>query len=138
MTVDSCHTHTPPAAFNHHLFEAIAALVSNVCKSDPSGAVVGQFEVALFPPFNAVLGEQVTEFSPYVFQILAQLLEFNSTHAALASKPLSPNYTVLFPLLLNPVNWMNRGDVPALVRLVAAYLIKVSVFIYRYILNEFC
>ena len=110
--------------FNHHLFEAIAALVSNVCKSDASGAVVGQFEEALFPPFNAVLGEQVTEFSPYVFQILAQLLEFNSTHAALASKPLSSNYTVLFPLLLNPVNWMNRGDVPALVRLVAAYLIK--------------
>mgnify|MGYP006105596029 FL=1 len=82
------------------MFEAIAALVSNVCVGDSSGVVVTQFEEALFPPFYAVLGEQVTEFSPYVYQILAQLLEFNSTHAALASKPLSENYTRLFPLVI--------------------------------------
>jgi exportin-2 (importin alpha re-exporter) len=32
----------------------------------------------LFPPFQAVLSLDVAEFSPYVFQILAQLLEFRA------------------------------------------------------------
>lgn len=32
------------------------------------------FEERLFPPFEGVLSMDVAEFTPYVFQILAQLL----------------------------------------------------------------
>ena len=55
------------------MFEAIAALVRSLCAA--SAAAVDAFEAMLFPPFQYVLQKDVSEFSPYVFQILAQLLE---------------------------------------------------------------
>jgi exportin-2 (importin alpha re-exporter) len=59
--------------FNHFLFESTAVLVGSACKMDPN--LTGSFETMLFPPFQTVLAMDVAEFSPYVFQILAQLLE---------------------------------------------------------------
>lgn len=57
------------------------------------------------------------EFAPYVFQILSQLLEIRPL-------PLPPAYMALFPPLLSPVLWERSGNVPALVRLLQAYLQK--------------
>lgn len=62
--------------FNHYLFESTAVLVNSACSMNP--ALTDQFEALLFPPFQAVLSLDVAEFSPYVFQILAQLLEFRA------------------------------------------------------------
>ena len=60
--------------FNHYLFESTAVLVGSACAANP--ALTGQFEALLFPPFQHVLAADVAEFTPYVFQILAQLLEY--------------------------------------------------------------
>lgn len=46
-----------------------------MCKASPSPDTVNKFEGLLFPPFQAVLSKEVAEFLPYVFQILALLLD---------------------------------------------------------------
>lgn len=60
--------------FNHYLFETIAVLVRNVCAQNR--AQVEAFEQVLFRPFEVMLSmESCSEFGPYVFQILGQLLQ---------------------------------------------------------------
>ena len=60
------------------------------------------------------LTNSVTEFIPYVFQLLALLIESNP------SAPLPERYQALIGPLLAPVLWESRGNVPALVRLLQA------------------
>lgn len=94
--------------FSHYTFEAIGCLVKY------SVSVIGaqNLENGLFPPFLEILGADVSEFVPYVFQILAQVL---------ASTPLSvglsQNYVQLIRPLMSPSVWELRGNVPALVSL---------------------
>jgi exportin-2 (importin alpha re-exporter) len=78
-------------------------------------ALTDQFEKLLFPPFQSVLSMDVVEFSPYVFQILSQLLEFRPDG-------ISEAYRALFPPLLAPQNWERKANCPALARLLKAYL----------------
>ncbi|KAK8954305.1 Exportin-2 [Platanthera zijinensis] len=103
-------------AFNHYLFEAIAALIRRTCEKDPS--FISVFEAALFPGLEKILSENVTEFWPYAFQIFAQLVE-------MSRPPLSHNYMELFKILLMLETWKRSANVPALVRLLQAYLQKV-------------
>lgn len=105
-------------SYNHYLFESIAALVRNVCSKDPSQTAA--LEALLFPPFQTVLQMDISEFTPYVFQVLAQLLEYRPTETGLGEA-----YTSLFSPLLTPTLWDRKGNVPGLVRLLTAYL-KVS------------
>jgi hypothetical protein len=55
------------------MFEALAALIRFICEANPEA--VGAFESSLMPPFQEVLTRDVADFLPYVFQLLAQLLE---------------------------------------------------------------
>lgn len=59
------------------------------------------------------------EFSPFVFQILSQLLELHSDGLPEAYQAL------LQPILMAPL-WMQRGNIPALTRLLRAVLQKGS------------
>lgn len=59
------------------------------------------------------------EFHPYVFQIFAQLIEARP-------QPLPALYLQLFKPLLAPLFWERPGNVPALTRLLRAYLAKAS------------
>ena len=131
-------------SFNHYLFESVAALVGSVCAANGQAAVAS-FEQLLFPPFQRVLQQQVEELSPYVFQIFAQLLELGpgeggggggaaggraagggaaGAGAAAGGGGVSATYQQLYPPLLSPALWSERGNVPALVRLLHAYLRK--------------
>jgi exportin-2 (importin alpha re-exporter) len=108
--------------FNHYLFECLAVLIKSVCTSSSPETLNGacdQFEALLFPPFQAVLSQDVVEFVPYVFQILAQLLNSRPK-----GTPLSDSYKSLFPPLLMPVLWDRKGNVPALTDLIRAYTCK--------------
>uniref|UniRef100_A0A7S2TRB0 Exportin-2 n=1 Tax=Lotharella oceanica TaxID=641309 RepID=A0A7S2TRB0_9EUKA len=99
--------------FNHFLFETLACLITNVCKRNPGA--VEKFESSLFPPFQTMLQmETCQEFGPYVFQILSQLLEKHTK----MTKP----YVSIFPALLHPKMWANKGNIPAMIRLLVAYL----------------
>jgi exportin-2 (importin alpha re-exporter) len=104
--------------FNHYMFETVAALI----KSSVEGSLdnLSQYEQYLFPVFQIVLVEDLEDFAPYIFQILSQLIE-------VYTPPLPEVYTQIFPPLLNPVMWERSGNVPALVRLLQAYLSKQTV-----------
>jgi exportin-2 (importin alpha re-exporter) len=105
--------------FNHYLFESIAVLVGSVCSKDPSATTT--FEALLFEPFNVILQMDIAEFTPYVFQVLAQLLEFRPQQSGLGQ-----SYTQLFQPLLTPDLWEKKGNVPALSRLIQAYIKKAA------------
>jgi len=104
--------------FNHFLFESIAVLVRSVCTGNPDAAPA--LESLLFGPFQTVLQMEILEFTPYVFQVLAQLLELRSTDGGIGQ------YEGLFQPLLTPALWERKGNVPALTRLVQAYLMKAA------------
>ena len=60
---------------------------------------------------------RAVEFVPYVLQIMSQMLELHTG-------AIPPNYGVFLPLLLTPIPWQQKGSIPALVRLIKAYLSK--------------
>ena len=100
--------------FSHYLFECVATLV-RYCAGDAE--LAPRLEEQLLLPFQEILRADVAEFAPYVFQILSQLVE-------LRPQPLPASYLVIFPPLLSPVLWERSGNVPALVRLLQAYLAR--------------
>ncbi|RCI08608.1 hypothetical protein L249_4861 [Ophiocordyceps polyrhachis-furcata BCC 54312] len=101
--------------FYYYHFEAMGALVRYCSVSSE-----GLFNEKLWEPFQRILMEDVTEFLPYIFQILAQLLESSP------SEGLSDNFKALLgPLLAAPL-WETRGNVPACTRLLSAVIPKAS------------
>lgn len=101
--------------FNHYLFESVAVLVRRACEKDAS--LISSFEGSLFPSLQTILANDVTEFFPYAFQLLAQLVELNRP-------PIPANYMPIFEILLSPDLWNRGPNVPALVRLLQAFLQK--------------
>ncbi|XP_062188834.1 exportin-2-like [Phragmites australis] len=102
--------------FNHYLFEALAAVIGHAGEQDP--ALLPVFEASLFPVLQRILVEDISEFWPYAFQIFAQLV-------SLSRPPLSQNYMQLFGVLLSNATWDRPPCVPALVRLLRAFLRKI-------------
>ncbi|KAG5409146.1 hypothetical protein IGI04_005465 [Brassica rapa subsp. trilocularis] len=83
--------------FNHYIFESVAVLVRRACECDIS--LITEFDSSLFPRLKMILADDVREFIPYAFQLLAQLVELNI-------QPISPDYMEMFLLLLAPnPNW---------------------------------
>ncbi|KAF3920528.1 Exportin-2 [Dactylellina cionopaga] len=104
--------------FNHYHFEAMGALIRFVGPLDPN-----HFETSLNQPFMHILGNEVAEFIPYVFQLLGLLLECNPT------APLPEFYKALIQPILTPTLWETRGNIPALVRLLNAICSRESAHI---------
>jgi exportin-2 (importin alpha re-exporter) len=102
--------------FNHYLFESLAAVIGRAGEQDP--ALVPVFEASLFPVLQRILVEDIAEFWPYAFQIFAQLVNFSRP-------PLSQSYMQLFGVLLSNATWDRPPCVPALVRLLRAFLRKI-------------
>ncbi|KAL6126321.1 hypothetical protein ACLB2K_074372 [Fragaria x ananassa] len=101
--------------FNHYVFESVAVLVKRACGKDAS--LIAVFEINLFPSIQKILVEDVQEFYPYALQLLAQLVELNRP-------PIPQSYMQIFPMLLSPDLWRKASNVPALVRLLQAFLKK--------------
>lgn len=102
--------------FNHYLFESIAALVKFGC--DGSESSCASVESVIFPPFQIILQEDVQEFHPYVFQIFAQMVEKRAD----ASSSIPDSYMQLLQPLLTPHFWERHGNIPALGRLLRAFI----------------
>lgn len=97
--------------FYYYHFEAIGALIHFAAPANP-----GKLEEALGQPFMAILQNEIAEFMPYVFQLIAALLESNP------SAGLPEYYQSLIAPILMPVMWENKGYVPALVRLLTSLI----------------
>lgn len=102
--------------FSQYCFESVSALIRFVCEASP--AALPTFEKALFGPAEVILAQDITEFIPYIFQILAQLLELH------APTDLPNEYQALLGPLLSAQLWEQRGNVPALARLWKALLMR--------------
>lgn len=103
--------------FNHYLFESLSCAIRYTCTSD---AMLGEFENSLFPIFTEIIQRDVTEFLPYVFQILSLLLE-------LRNNALPESHLGLLPFLLTATPWERQGNIPPMVRLLQAYIAKAPV-----------
>jgi len=115
MLLELCKNPRNPT-FAHYLFESVASLLKN---AGGEAAIMGSFEQLLFPAFQHVLTADVVEFTPYVFQLLAQMIESYPSGSMLPDA-----YMAIFPALLAPLMWDRRANVTPLVRLLKAYLSK--------------
>ncbi|KAH6910802.1 importin alpha re-exporter [Coprinopsis sp. MPI-PUGE-AT-0042] len=104
--------------FDQYIFESISALMRFVVEGNPSSR--STFEEALFGPFTVILQQDIEQYIPYVFQVLAQMLELHESGQAPAS------YMGLLPVLLTPTAWQQKGSIPGLVRLLRAFLSRTS------------
>ena len=100
--------------FNHYVFEAIGSLVRFLCSANRG--FVSEFETMLFPTIQAIVQLDIPEFIPYVLQIMSQLLELNE------GPGIPGPYLAFLPPILQPPLWEMHGNIPALVRLLQAYL----------------
>ena len=120
--------------FNHYLFETITVLIRTSVSQNPTA--LDQFEQILFPVFTPIFADDVagmsrclfpfrhrlsallrSEFVPYVLQIIGFLLE---SHAS----SIPETYRALFQSILTPSFWDRGGNIPALSRLLQAYIEK--------------
>lgn len=99
--------------FSHYTFEVIGAIV----KYSAPTTGVSTLESIIFPPFLQILEQDISEFIPYVFQILAQLLHFYPDNQSLSN-----NYKILIRPLMAPSLWDLRGNIPGLVALLQSIL----------------
>lgn len=97
--------------FYYYHFEALGALIRFSAASTSEALCQ-----ALFQPFTSVLEHGVDEFMPYVFQLLAALFEKEP------NKPLPSQFSPLISPVLMPMLWEQKGNVPALVRLLMAII----------------
>lgn len=100
--------------FSHFTFESIGSII-RFC-----GSSIGfqKIESLIMPTCMEILQQDIQEFAPYVFQILAQLLR-----ATPVSAGLSDSYRTLIGPLMAPTLWESRGNIPALVSLLQAILV---------------
>ncbi|EMR10605.1 hypothetical protein PNEG_01308 [Pneumocystis murina B123] len=106
--------------FNHYVFESLAILIRYSAPN--SREILLRLESSLFPSLRLILQNDVTEFIPYVFQILSQLLEYHNLS-------LPDIYKLLVPPILLASLWESRGNVPALVRFLKAVISQDPLFI---------
>ncbi|KAI0055486.1 Cse1-domain-containing protein [Artomyces pyxidatus] len=98
--------------FDQYIFETISALIRFVVPAKPES--IGVFEGALFAPFTIILQQDIDQYIPYAFQILAQMLALHSG--------VPTDYRSLLPFLLTPAIWQQKGSIPGLVKLLQAFL----------------
>lgn len=101
--------------FTHHVFESLGLLIK--VSTGKAGENVPSLMNLLLGPLLNILSEDVQEFVPYTFQVLAYLLEQLPRAAELPSQ-----YRELIKPLLSPVVWEFLGNIPGITRLLIAIL----------------
>nr|VWP01251.1 Succinate-semialdehyde dehydrogenase (EC [Ganoderma boninense] len=99
--------------FDQYIFESISALMRSAVQANPG--TLPTFERALFGPFTIILQQDIDQYIPYVFQILAQMLDLHTDEVP-------AEYRSLLPILLTPASWQQKGSIPGLVKLLKAFL----------------
>ncbi|KEG15487.1 putative CAS/CSE/importin domain protein [Trypanosoma grayi] len=98
--------------FSHCMFEVISKCIQIRPKD---GAAI---EGVLWEPMIFILQNDVLEYVPYTLQIMAQLLD---THGSNSPEPPAHYQALLEPLLI-PDMYQQKGNIPAVVRLLVAFI----------------
>ncbi|KAJ6591750.1 CAS/CSE protein [Mycena vulgaris] len=104
--------------FDQYIFESISGLMRFVVEGTP--ATLETFENALFGPFTIIIQQDIEQYIPFVFQLLAQMLSLHSGDVPAQYRP-------LLPLLFTPASWQQKGSIPGLVKLLKAFLARDSI-----------
>ncbi|KXT14347.1 hypothetical protein AC579_3998 [Pseudocercospora musae] len=99
--------------FCYYHFESVGATIRFGGPVQPD-----KIEQSLSPVFMEVLQGSVDEFTPYIFQLYAQIVATNPTPT------LSSNFQQLIAPVLAPSMWESKGNVPALTRLLTTMIPK--------------
>lgn len=94
--------------FNHFTFESICVILKFYQRN-----IVELFEI-LKPLSFGLLGQNIEEFIPYIFQILSYILENWP-----AGDRIPMEYEQLIKPLCSPLIWENRGNIPGIERLLS-------------------
>ena len=93
-------------------------LCSNLSKSSFSKiSTVCYVHCSFLIENNHIVG---TEYVPYVFQVLAQMLDLQN------KGQVPDDFRSILPLLLTPASWQQKGSIPGLVRLLKTFLARDS------------
>ncbi|KAK6456784.1 CAS specific exportin for Srp1p required for accurate mitotic chromosome segregation [Scheffersomyces xylosifermentans] len=95
--------------FSHYIFESLGLLIKY------GTADITRYMELVVPALLNILGEDVQEFVPYTFQILAYLLESYPR-----ANGVPETYKNLVKPLLAPRAWEFRGNIPGITRLLVA------------------
>ena len=111
--------------FNHFLFESIAFLTRYSCMASEISPETSlqNYNVAenvLFATLQKVLQQDVAEFVPYVFQILALLLYVAPKTCTAPSSAFSQ----LLSIVMHPSAWTTPANFPSLVKLLICFVRK--------------
>lgn len=98
--------------FSHYTFESLGLLIKYTPDSDIKDLIN-----LILPNLLTILNDDVQEFVPYSFQILAFLLE---KLPKVDGQPLPEEYKSLIKPLLSPSLWQFRGNIPGITRLLIA------------------
>lgn len=102
--------------FTHYVFESLGLLIKYDDAAASPNRITNYIQLVL-PPLLQILADDVQEFVPYIFQILAFLLEQLPN-----DQPLPSDYNNLIKPLMSPVVWEYRGNIPGITRLLVAIL----------------
>ncbi|ORC90715.1 putative CAS/CSE/importin domain protein [Trypanosoma theileri] len=98
--------------FSHCMFEVISKCIQ--LRPEDAAAIEG----ALWEPMIFILQNDVLEYVPYTLQIMAQLLDTRS-----GGSPDPPaHYQALLEPLLVPDMYQQKGNIPAVVRLLVSFI----------------
>lgn len=101
--------------FTHYIYESLGLLIK--FGTDKDGAKIKQYILLILPSLLEILSQDIQEFVPYTFQILAFLLENYPK-----TSPIPEEYKTLVKPLLSPAVWEFRGNVPGITRLLVAIM----------------
>ncbi|CAI5756683.1 unnamed protein product [Candida verbasci] len=99
--------------FSHYIFESLGLLI----KYGITQNNINSYIELIIPELLNILSEDVQEFVPYTFQILAYLLENYC-------QGLPETYKSLIEPLMSPSIWQFKGNIPGVTRLLIAIIEK--------------
>jgi len=105
------------ASFVHCIFEGIAGIIGALVKAG-RGDLCEEAETELLPAFNVIFEEEILDLTPYVYQLMAQLLEARQNDA----DALWARYGEQFLGLTTANHWERFANIPALTRLMCSYI----------------
>ncbi|KAL3119789.1 hypothetical protein niasHT_010080 [Heterodera trifolii] len=103
--------------FVHYIFESLCILIRRA-----SSKVSGGLDQHVIPIIELILGNDLSDFVPYVLQIIALMLDQSQAEKQRGIEMSQEAYVRFFPTLLRPDYWLRSANVPALVLVFESFI----------------